>query len=177
MMRIRQEEMGAAETVAGIIFQIKGMPWEFYEDLIRHMWDELRHTMLGQAALESEGLDWRSRPQFVTDYDFLADKLPSVRYAWLSIGIEDFLMKRPGKVALFEFCRDEVKHPFFAQVQDYDWADEVFHAQTGRKWTPQIFDEDLDVIRVFSAETVAEFRTFIAQHKGIQSTRDELKRE
>jgi hypothetical protein len=63
MMRVRQEEMTAAELIAAVLWSQKGMPWGFYHNLARHLWDEVRHALFGQAALDAEGFDWRSRPQ------------------------------------------------------------------------------------------------------------------
>ncbi len=86
------------------------MPWEFYRDLARHLWDEVRHALFGQAALENDGVDWMSRPQYTSDYDVNAPKIPGAQYTWLAIGIEEGAMKRPGKAGEYEFCRDQAKH-------------------------------------------------------------------
>lgn len=157
MMRVRQEEMTAAELLAAVIWSQKGMPWAFYRDLARHLWDEIRHALFGQAALEADGYDWHSRPQYTSDYDVNIEKIPGAQYAWLSIGIEEGAMKRPGKVGEFEFCRDEAKHPLMAQFQDYDWADEVTHAAFGRAWTPELFGEDLGYIREVAKHELDHF--------------------
>ncbi|TVY10976.1 hypothetical protein [Paenibacillus cremeus] len=131
MMKSRQEEMSAVENLASVIYDQKQMPWEFYQDLARHLWDEVRHALFGQAALEAEGIDWMALRQYVGGYDPLIPKLPAQRYALLSIGFEDKAMKRPGKVGEYEFCRDVAKHPLMERFQDYDWADEVTHAAFG----------------------------------------------
>jgi hypothetical protein len=146
-MRVRQEEMTAAELIAGVMFSQKNMPWEFYYDLARHLWDEVRHALFGQAALEAEGIDWMSQPQYTSDYDVNAHKLPGTQYTWLSIGIEEGAMTRTGKRAEFEFCRDKAQHPLMTQFQDYDWADEIVHANFGRKWTPDLMGEDIEFVR------------------------------
>lgn len=147
MMKSRQEEMSAVENLASVIYDLKLMPWEFYQDLARHLWDEVRHALFGQAALEAEGIDWMSLRQYVGGYDPFIEKLPAQRYALLSIGFEEKAMRRPGKIAEYEFCRDDAKHPLMERFQDYDWADEVTHAAFGRKWTPELFGEDLDYVR------------------------------
>jgi hypothetical protein len=157
MMRVRQEEMTAAELIAAVLWSQKGMPWGFYHNLARHLWDEIRHALFGQAALDAEGFDWRSRPQYTSDYDVNIEKIPSAQYAWLAIGIEEGAMKRPGKVGEFEFCRDDAKHPLMVQFQDYDWADEVVHATFGRTWTPELFNEDLHYIREVAKHELNHF--------------------
>jgi len=157
MMRIRQEEMTAAELLAGVIYIQKNMPWEFYFDLARHLWDEVRHSLFGQAALEAEGIDWMSQPQYTSDYDINAQKLPGAQYTWLSIGIEEGAMTKTGKRAEYEFCRDQAKHPLMAQFQDYDWADEIVHAGFGRKWTPDLIGEDIEFVREVAKKELDHF--------------------
>lgn len=156
-MRVRQEEMTAAELIAGVIYSQKNMPWEFYRDSARHLWDEVRHALFGQAALESEGIDWMSRPQYTSDYDVNALKIPGAQYTWLAIGIEEGAMKRPGKAGEYEFCRDEAKHPLMTQFQDYDWADEVVHANLGRKWTPELIGEEIGYVREIAKKELEHF--------------------
>lgn len=157
MMRVRQEEMTACELVAGVLYAQKNMPWEFYSDLARHIWDEARHAMFGQAALEADGYEWMSRPQFTSDYDLNAPKLPSVQYVWLSIGIEERAMVGKGKMKEYEFCRDEAGHPLMTQFQDYDWADEIVHAGFGRKWTPDMIGDDIHFAREIAQRELKEF--------------------
>ena len=76
MMRTRQEEMVVAEVVAAVIWEKRDQPWEFTLDLARHEWDEMRHALMGQAALEAEGIDWMRYPQFTGDYDLNATNVP-----------------------------------------------------------------------------------------------------
>jgi hypothetical protein len=156
MMRTRQEEMVVAEVVAVVIWEKRDQPWKFTLDLARHEWDEMRHGLMGQAALEAEGIDWMSYPQFTGDYDLNATNMPSAQYAWL-LGIEQNAMRRTGKRAEFEFCRDEATHPLMAQFQDFDWADEVKHVHIGREWTTHLYDGDAGRARAAADQAVEEF--------------------
>jgi hypothetical protein len=169
MMRSRQEEMSAVEMLAVVLFYQKDMPWEFYLDSARHLWDEVRHSMLGQAALENEGLEWKSLPQYVGGYEPLINKLPSQSYILLTIGVEEKLMKRPGKVGEFEFCRDKVNHPYMTQVQDYDWADEVTHAAYGRKWAPELMNEDISFVREVAEQEVEDRKRAFAAYSEMHN--------
>jgi hypothetical protein len=163
MMRVRQEEMTACDLLAGVLYSQKNMPWPFYRDLARHIWDEARHAMFGQAALEADGHEWMSRPQYTSDYDVNAGKIPAAQYAWLSIGIEEGAMISLGKKKEFEFCRDEAKHPLMAQFQDYDWADEIVHANFGRKWTPDMMGEQLSIVREIAQKELNHFFTEVGK--------------
>jgi hypothetical protein len=69
--------------------------------------------------------------------------MPTAQYTWLSIGIEEGAMLNLGKKKEFEWCRNEAKHALMAQFQDCDWADEIVHANLGRKWTPNLMGEGL----------------------------------
>ena len=156
MMRTRQEEMVVAEVVAAVIWHYQDQPWEFTHDLARHEWDEMRHALMGQAALEAEGIDWMRYPQFTGNYDLNATNVPAAQYAWL-LGIEQSAMRRTGKRGSFEFCRDEANHPLMTQFQDFDWADEVKHVHIGREWTTHLYDGDASRAKAAAEQAVAEY--------------------
>jgi uncharacterized ferritin-like protein (DUF455 family) len=136
MMWVRFHEMSPAEAVAAIMTRQTGMPWAFYRDLARHCWDEVRHASFGQAALEAEGIDIASNPNWTGFASMILEAMmPMEAYAHLTVAIEQAAMRYPpGKRQEYEFCRDTAKHELMALYQDYDWADEVNHAQFGRDW-------------------------------------------
>jgi hypothetical protein len=137
MMRVRLHEMAAAEVPASVLFESPDKPLAFYRDAARQIWDEVRHSMFGQAALEAEGASLNELHSFVGDYTWTIEQPPANRYVWLTIGLENkFMRYPPGKREEYEFCRDQARHPRMTLYQDYDWADEVVHAQMGRHWAP-----------------------------------------
>jgi Protein of unknown function (DUF455) len=133
MMNVRLNEMHVSELIASVIADWKGQPWEFYHDLSRHLWDETRHCMLGEVAFVSKGIDFTKIPTHVGFAEYPNTQLePADRYVFLW-GIEQGLMVKSGKqaeVALAKAGEDERATVF----QDFDWADEVLHAQIGRRW-------------------------------------------
>jgi len=133
MMNVRLNEMHVSELIASVIADWKGQPWEFYHDLSRHLWDETRHCMLGELSFAAQGIDFTQIPTHTGFAEYPNTQLePADRYAFLW-GIEQGLMGRTGKqaeVALAQEGGDERAAVF----QDYDWADEVLHAQIGRRW-------------------------------------------
>jgi len=133
MMSIRLQEMHVPELVATVLYDWKDQPWEFYHDLARHLWDETRHSMLGEIAFAAQGIDFTQLPSHVGFAAYPNTQLPpDDRYAFLW-GIEQGLMGKSGKqaeVALARAGGDDLATLF----QDYDWADEVLHAQIGRRW-------------------------------------------
>lgn len=133
MMNVRLQEMHVSELIASVIAEWRDQPWEFYHDLARHLWDETRHCMLGEVAFASQGIDFTQIPSHTGFAEYPNTQLPPAdRYAFLW-GIEQGLMGKSGKqaeVALAAAGNDRLATAF----QDYDWADEVLHAQIGRRW-------------------------------------------
>jgi hypothetical protein len=139
MMRVRMDEMMVVEHLSSILFERPDLPYETVHDLARHTWDEARHCFFGQVALEKEGFDITQIPSAIGDQIWAMRHTPAERFIWLAIHIENGAMKYPpGKRLEYEYCRDEARHPLMTVFQDYDWADEVVHAQFGRRWAPTL---------------------------------------
>ncbi len=162
MMKIRQEEMTAAELIAGVMFETTDMPWEFFRALARHCWDEARHAAFGQAALEKHGIDWRRSPQYTAEYEKFREEAPAKAYAFLSLGIETSAMAKSGKQHELHLAKDVFKDPLMALFQDYDWADEIQHARFGRNWGTAFFDQDFEKSRIFGEEAWMELLRYRA---------------
>jgi bacterioferritin (cytochrome b1) len=163
MMRGRLNELAATENPASALFELAQgpdpAPWEALWELARHMWDEARHSMLGQAVLESLGHDIRTWPLRIgPGYSYLS--VPALeRYAHLGLNVEQGMMRYPpGKREEFEWCRDVARNPLAAMYQDYDWADEVYHTQIARRWVARLLagpdgtPADFERLRAFAAE-------------------------
>ncbi|TBL80586.1 hypothetical protein [Paenibacillus thalictri] len=136
MMYSRYFEMTPAEGIAYVHFTTEGKPWAFYFDTARHLWDEVRHSWFGEAALRVKGYDVYSKPNWTGWYEMAQYAFDNDEtYTHLTIAIEKAAMKYPpGKREEWEFCRDIVKDPLMTTFQDFDWADEVVHAGFGQKW-------------------------------------------
>lgn len=126
-------EMTAAETLGSILWMTPEMPWEYQHNVARHLWDELRHSQLGQIRVQQLGLKIEDVPQVVQIYNVMM-KLPAVeQYALLTTVIEPNGM--PEKVANREHW-EEIDDEISAAAVSYDWSDENFHVRWGKKWTP-----------------------------------------
>ncbi len=143
LMYKRLREMDVPEMMAPLIAQTTGKPWEYYREMTRQLWDEARHAMMGEVAFVSLGIDWTALPLAI-DFSYSLNKYltPLERHAVL-YSIEQGLMNRTtGKRAEWEVACS-AGSPLFATFQDYDWADEVLHAQIGRRWfVPEAGDRD-----------------------------------
>jgi hypothetical protein len=153
MLGIRLSEINVAEGLAIVIYESKDKSWEFYYDLSRHLWDELRHSMMGEAAIESVFGDGGAIPMREYERVYCMEAPPLEQYATLGIEIEGGQMRYPvGKRGEWEFCRDAVKNPLMTTFQDYDWADEVLHVNLARRQLTGWFPGDVKELSLFAQE-------------------------
>jgi hypothetical protein len=141
MLGIRLSEINVAEGLAVVLYETQGKPWEFYHDLSRHLWDEMRHSMMGEAAIEARYGNPKALPMREYERVYCMEAPPLEQYATLGIEIEGGQMRYPvGKRGEWEFCRDAAKDPLMTLFQDYDWADEVLHVNLAKRqltdWFP-----------------------------------------
>jgi len=133
MLYKRLREIDVPEMMASIITETKGKPWDYYRDMSRQLWDEARHAMMGEVGFVALGVDWTKACITVNwSHRLNTECTPIERHAVLYF-IEQGLMTKTGKRYEWEVGL-ESGIPLIATIQDYDWADEVLHAQLGRLW-------------------------------------------
>ncbi len=133
MLFKRLREIDVPEMMASIITQTPGKPWGYYRDMSRQLWDEARHAMMGEVGFHALGVDWtKAKVTFNWSYRLNTECSPLDRHGVLFF-IEQGLMPKTGKRYEFEVAK-ESGLPLMATLQDFDWADEVLHAQIGRAW-------------------------------------------
>lgn len=175
MLYHRFFEMSPAEGIARVHFLSENKPWAFYYDTARHLWDEVRHSWFGEAALRVKGEDIYVSPNWVGWHDMAADIFNlEETYTHLTIAIEKAGMKYPpGKREEWEFCRDIVRDPLMTTFQDFDWADEVTHAGYGQKWVvDSIYGGDVRKAMEEADETVRRRQEYMDQFKGNKPEND-----
>jgi hypothetical protein len=133
MLFKRLREIDVPEMMASIIYQTKGKPWEYYREMSRQLWDEARHAMMGEVGFASLGVDWtKARITLNWSHRLNTECTPIERHAVLYF-IEQGLMTKTGK--RFEWEVGSASGDALVRtIQDFDWADEVLHAQIGRRW-------------------------------------------
>ena len=130
----RALEMDVPEMMASFMTERDDQPWEFYRDYSRQLWDEARHAMMGTVALEARGVDWRNEiPLNVSFALRLNLHATPVERQMMLYAIEQSLM--PGETGKrYEYeTAVAAGDALSAHFHDYDWADEVLHAQIGRR--------------------------------------------
>ncbi|MGL4550042.1 MAG: hypothetical protein ACRC33_02545 [Gemmataceae bacterium] len=133
MLFKRLREVDVPEMMASILHQTEGKPWEYYREMTRQLWDEARHAMMGEVGFAALGVDWtKAKITLNWSHRLNTECTPMERHAVLYF-IEQGLMTKTGKRYEWEVgsaSGDELVRT----IQDFDWADEVLHAQIGRRW-------------------------------------------
>ncbi len=129
----RIREIDVPEMMASILADRHGKPWGFVRDMSRQLWDESRHAMMGEVGFRVLGIDWSAIPiNFTWSLNLNTQLTPKERHAVLFF-IEQGLMPKTGKRYEWEVGKASGV-PLSGLFQDFDWADEVLHAQIGRQW-------------------------------------------
>ncbi len=130
----RSLEMDVPEVMASFLAERGDRPWGFYRDYARQLWDEARHAMMGTVALADRGVDWTRLPLHV-GFSLRLNRHADPRDRQILLyAIEQSLMAGDtGKRYEYETAR-EAGDPLSEHFHDFDWADEVLHAQIGRRW-------------------------------------------
>ncbi len=130
----RLREIDVPEVMATILIDLRHEePWDFHMEMSRQMWDEARHAMMGEVGFASQDIDWTEIPiNFTWSRNLNTQLSPRERHGVLFF-IEQGLMPKTGKRYEWEIA-SESGDTLAKLFQDFDWADEVLHAQIGRRW-------------------------------------------
>ncbi|WP_218280021.1 hypothetical protein [Verrucomicrobium spinosum] len=142
----RLREIDVPEMMASILTETPDKPWGYYRDMTRQLWDEARHAMLGEIGFVARGIDWPHRVMvnFTWSLGLNTQLKPWERHAVLYF-IEQGLMTKTGKRFEWEVGA-ESGDPLAETFQDFDWADEVLHAQIGKQWYVSAFGDQKQAI-------------------------------
>jgi hypothetical protein len=136
----RLREMDVPEWMGPILFAARAAPWERRRDLARQLWDETRHAMMGETVIEAAGVPFHAYPIDMAASVSLNTEFTPLEAHLVLWHIEQGLMRSgTGKRFEWEVARLD-DDPLIANVQDFDWADEVLHAQIGRRCLPEQID-------------------------------------
>ncbi len=141
LMFKRFHEMDVPEVMASIVLETPGRPWEYYRDMGRQLWDEARHAMMGEVWFARMGLDWSRYPNHVGwSMHLNLDRTPLERHIILYFIEQSLMDGKTGKKLEWQIAQS-ANDDLATYFQDYDWADEVLHAQIGRRWLkPEVGD-------------------------------------
>jgi hypothetical protein len=140
----RLREMDVPEWMAPIIAASGDASFERRRELSRQLWDETRHAMMGQVALERQGVPFHAFPIEVQGSMALNTRFtPREAHLMLWVIEQDLMAAATGKKHELEVAAAH-GDPLLTTFQDFDWADEVMHARTGRRWIVSEFPSRAD---------------------------------
>jgi hypothetical protein len=162
----RIRELDVPEMMASILVELRhDEPWEFHMEMSRQLWDEARHAMMGEVGFVAQGIDWRQIPINFTWSRNLNLQLNARERHGVLFFIEQGLMPKTGKRYEWEVAT-ESGDPLSKLFQDFDWADEVLHAQIGRRWyVPRYssLNEALGYGDVCWSKVLSQWRLYLIQ--------------
>jgi hypothetical protein len=130
-------EVLAAETVAVVMYHVKGMPWEFQLDTARHLYDEIRHALMGYEWMRAHQMDPFASPQYLHVFKWRCQFPPVMQYCMLTMGNEVHAFPyRHRRVEAHQKTGDRLSEQFVR----YDIADETQHVRFGKRWLPSLLD-------------------------------------
>lgn len=167
LMCKRALEIDVPEAMARMIAVAQDRPWEYYLDMCRQLWDETRHAMMGSVYFENHNIDWKSEVALHPGFSLRLNTELTSEEAHLGLYvIEQSLMNaKTGKRAEWEtaiVANDKLA----ALFQDYDWADEVLHAQIGRRWIlPKFEHMSREEILAYGRELILDYSNTYAMYR------------
>ncbi len=169
----RIRELDVPEMMASILVELRDEePWDFHMEMSRQLWDEARHAMMGEVGFVSVGVDWTQIPINFTWSRNLNLQLDARQRHGVLFFIEQGLMPKTGKRYEWEVATKS-GDPLSKLFQDFDWADEVLHAQIGRRWyVPryQTLQQSLDYGSACWSKVLSHWRKYreegLTQHRN-----------
>ena len=129
----RLREIDVPEWMAPIIAASADEPFARTRELSRQLWDETRHAMMGEVALEHQGVPFHAFPIEIQGSMALNTRFtPREAHLMLWVIEQDLMAAATGKKHELEIAALH-GDPLLMTFQDFDWADEVLHARTGRR--------------------------------------------
>lgn len=145
-------EFYAAALLATIIYDSwkLNMPREYFYDIARHFWDEVRHAEFGAIRLRELGVE----PEKVNMVLFENSRhMPLLhRLCYLTLGLEVFFMPRKSERARYYEQQGDARSQLFADV---DWSEEINHVNYGKRWVNHLLEDDARTVKDVQEEISA----------------------
>jgi uncharacterized ferritin-like protein (DUF455 family) len=134
-------EVWAAEVPGAMFWHFETMPWQFYLDVARWGYDEMRHAQMGMRRLEAWGFEMG------VDYPMVGDPYHAVLEKGGDlldvVALLYYFERMAPPIKQREKARyDELGDVATAQDTDYDWADEAIHLRYGYTWLNHILGSE-----------------------------------
>lgn len=142
------EEFTTLELMARNSYEHPSMPWNFHRDMARQASDEARHARMIGRLMQARGIRHGQFEISVASYDGLYEFEPCERGSrkellWRMLIRQTFM----EGLAVDHLASDIKRRKLagqsdIAHVFEYILRDEVFHAQSGLRWSREILGSD-----------------------------------
>ncbi|MFE5321590.1 DUF455 family protein [Paenibacillus sp. NPDC056579] len=131
-------EIQVLDPMCYVFYGVDDMPFEFYVDFSRHIWDESRHHLMGMRRLRQLGYDAKDIP-----VPYSEDALQELEYfyAMLTMVGESCSFTRKKKSMDAYYRKGDIISGMTAEI---DIVDERSHVQFGKKWATAIYKQRFD---------------------------------
>lgn len=169
------EEYTTLELMARNSYEHPEMPWAFHRDMLRQASDEARHAMLIARLMKARGIRHGDFPVSKASYDALYSFEPCApasreELLWRMLIRQSFMEGLAIDNLAYEIARRRAagQHDI-AHVLEYILRDEVFHAQSGQRWSMELLGHDAnamlkareDALAYFTARAEAARETYV----------------
>ena len=155
-------EVWAAEVPGAFMWVYRDMPWNFYTDVARWSYDEMRHSLSGIRRLNAWGFEMGVDYPMVGDpYHAILEKGGDLRdvLALLYFFEKDAPAHRQKTTRVFRAMEDMAT----TQDTDYDWADEAIHLKYGYTWLQHMLGDEKERLPEIVARAGEMWDTWLAE--------------
>lgn len=155
-------EVWAAEVPGAFMWAYRDMPWNFYTDVARWSYDEMRHSLSGVRRLTAWGFETGVDYPMVGDpYHAILEKGGDLRdvLALLYYFEKDAPAHRQKTTRQFRAMDDMAT----TQDTDYDWADEAIHLKYGYTWLQHMLGDEKERLPEVVARAGEMWDTWLAE--------------
>ena len=146
------EEYTTLELMARNTYEHPDMPWSFHRDMVRQASDEARHAIMITRLMTARGFRHGDFALSTASYDGLYEFEPCEigsrrELLWRMLIRQTFMEGLAVDNLAYEIeRRRSAGQPDIAAVFEFILRDEVFHAQSGLRWSRELVGTEPDAI-------------------------------
>ena len=179
------EEYTALELIARNSYEHPEMPWAFHRDMARHASDEARHAIMITRLMTARGFRHGDFAVSVSSYEGLYEFEPCApgsreELLWRMLIRQTFMEGLAIDHLAYDIERRRAAgQSDIAAVFEYTLRDEVFHAQSGLRWSRELLGSEPDAILQAREKAFTYFtaRAEAAREAFVINNLDEAMRE
>jgi len=157
------EEYTTLELMARNSYEHPDMPWAFHRDMARQASDEARHAIMIERLMAARGVRHGDFTLTTASYDGiyefeLCEPGSRKELLWRMLIRQTFMEGLAVDNLVYEIGRRRsAGQPDIAMVFEYILRDEVFHAQSGLRWSRELLGSDPQAVVQARDEALSYF--------------------